>query len=202
MSYCYCFTNVQCNSVSYSSFIDVFLIQNSCSLWKSKFFVMDNCSFQMTSESLVSRPFSGKICLAQYKGNWSRVEVKTGWRKFNFFVAWKFLGHCILGNWQVYHTFSDHYSHCCSFCQITNMYGNRLMEILFIDLGVPATVEVTDLREIPPLFLQDLTIIPPQVSCLFVCACCGRRWMLLLNQTSCWRSIIVIVHWRKRFCLC
>lgn len=46
------------------------------------------------------------------------------------------------------------------------MYGNRVMEILYIDLGVPATVEVTDLREIPPLLLKDFTIIPPQVSCL------------------------------------
>ncbi|XP_041789848.1 tudor domain-containing protein 7A [Chelmon rostratus] len=74
---------------------------------------------QMTSESLVSRPFSGKFCLARYKGKWSRVEI-------------------------------------------TNMYGNRVMEILFIDFGVPATVEVTDLREIPPVLNKDLIIIPPQ----------------------------------------
>lgn len=40
------------------------------------------------------------------------------------------------------------------------------MEILFIDLGIPATVEVTDLREIPPLLLKDFTVIPRQVSCL------------------------------------
>ncbi|XP_070775926.1 tudor domain-containing protein 7A [Enoplosus armatus] len=74
---------------------------------------------QRTSESLVSRPFSGKFCLARYKGKWSRVEV-------------------------------------------TNMYANRVMEIFFIDLGVPATVEITDLREMPALFLKDFTIIPPQ----------------------------------------
>ncbi|XP_056227991.1 tudor domain-containing protein 7A [Seriola aureovittata] len=74
---------------------------------------------QMTSESLVSRPFSGKFCLARYKGKWSRVEI-------------------------------------------TNMYSNRVMEILYIDVGIPATVEVTDLREIPPLLLKDFTIIPPQ----------------------------------------
>ncbi|XP_044202265.1 tudor domain-containing protein 7A isoform X1 [Thunnus albacares] len=74
---------------------------------------------QMTPESLVSRPFTGKFCLARYKGKWSRVEI-------------------------------------------TNLYGNRVMEILFIDLGVSATVEVTELREIPPLFLKDFTIIPPQ----------------------------------------
>ncbi|KAM9363643.1 tudor domain-containing protein 7A [Symphorus nematophorus] len=74
---------------------------------------------QMSSESLMSRPFSGKFCLARHKGKWSRAEI-------------------------------------------TNMYGNRVMEILFIDLGIPATVEVTELREIPPLILKDFTIIPPQ----------------------------------------
>ncbi|XP_057192988.1 tudor domain-containing protein 7B isoform X2 [Triplophysa rosa] len=30
---------------------------------------------QVTSESLVSRPFCGKSCLARYKGKWSRVEA-------------------------------------------------------------------------------------------------------------------------------
>uniref|UniRef100_A0A671USH4 Tudor domain containing 7 a n=1 Tax=Sparus aurata TaxID=8175 RepID=A0A671USH4_SPAAU len=79
---------------------------------------------QVTSESLVSRPFSGKFCLARHKGKWSRVEITT-------------------------------------------MYGNRVMEILFIDWGVPATVEVTALREFPPLLLQKFVIIPPQVRCLF-----------------------------------
>ncbi|KAM6939531.1 tudor domain-containing protein 7A [Xenentodon cancila] len=74
---------------------------------------------QMTSESLVSRPFSGMFCLARYKRNWARAEI-------------------------------------------TNMHGKRVMEILFIDLGIPVTVEVTALREFPPLFLKDFTIIPPQ----------------------------------------
>ncbi|XP_060942293.1 tudor domain-containing protein 7A [Limanda limanda] len=74
---------------------------------------------QRTSESLVSRPFSGKFCLASYKGKWSRVEI-------------------------------------------TNMYNNRVLEILFIDLGISATVEVTALREIPPPLLKDFTTIPPQ----------------------------------------
>ncbi|XP_072239886.1 tudor domain-containing protein 7A [Leuresthes tenuis] len=48
--------------------------------------------------------------------------------------------------------------------EITSMYSNRVIEILFIDLGVSATVEVTDLREIPPLFQKDFTIIPPQAN--------------------------------------
>uniref|UniRef100_A0A3B5B2U2 Tudor domain containing 7 n=1 Tax=Stegastes partitus TaxID=144197 RepID=A0A3B5B2U2_9TELE len=46
--------------------------------------------------------------------------------------------------------------------EITSMYDTRVMEIVFVDFGVPATVEVTDLREIPPLFLKQLTLIPPQ----------------------------------------
>ncbi|TNN64370.1 Tudor domain-containing protein 7B [Liparis tanakae] len=45
--------------------------------------------------------------------------------------------------------------------QIANIHGNRVIEILYIDLGVPATVEITDLREIPPLVLKDFTSIPP-----------------------------------------
>ncbi|XP_036941440.1 tudor domain-containing protein 7A isoform X2 [Acanthopagrus latus] len=76
---------------------------------------------QVTTESLVSRPFSGKVCLARLKGKWSRVEITT-------------------------------------------MYGNRVMEILFIDWGVPATVEVTALREFPLLLLQKFVIIPPQAT--------------------------------------
>ncbi|KAL3067125.1 hypothetical protein OYC64_016968 [Pagothenia borchgrevinki] len=73
---------------------------------------------QMTSDFLVSRPFSGKFCLARHKGMWSRVEI-------------------------------------------TNIFGNRVIEIVFIDLGVQATIEVTDLREIPSLFLENVIIIPP-----------------------------------------
>ncbi|CAJ1052731.1 tudor domain-containing protein 7B-like [Xyrichtys novacula] len=47
--------------------------------------------------------------------------------------------------------------------EITIMYGNGVMDILFTDLGVSATVKVTDLREIPPVVLKALIIIPPQV---------------------------------------
>lgn len=78
------------------------------------------------------------------------------------------------------YSFSTHFS--CS--QITNMYGNRVMEILYIDLGVSATVEVTDLREIPPLLLKDFMIIPPQVTCF-----CGCMW------------VVVGVHFFKFVCL-
>lgn len=44
------------------------------------------------------------------------------------------------------------------------MHGSRVLDILFFDLGVHASVEVFELREIPPPFLRDLTAIPPQVS--------------------------------------
>ncbi|XP_061534830.1 tudor domain-containing protein 7A [Phycodurus eques] len=46
--------------------------------------------------------------------------------------------------------------------EITNLHGNRVIEVVLIDLGVPATVEVTELREIPTIFIGDLTLIPPQ----------------------------------------
>ncbi|XP_061736410.1 tudor domain-containing protein 7A-like isoform X1 [Nerophis ophidion] len=45
--------------------------------------------------------------------------------------------------------------------EITNLHGNRVVEVSLVDLGVPATVEITELREIPPLFIQDFTVIPP-----------------------------------------
>ncbi|KAL6118762.1 tdrd7 [Pungitius sinensis] len=74
---------------------------------------------QVTSEFLVSNPFCGKVCLARYKGKWSRVEI-------------------------------------------TNLHGRRVLDILFIDVGVQASVEVFELREFPPQFLRDLMAIPPQ----------------------------------------
>uniref|UniRef100_A0A3Q0S8F9 Tudor domain containing 7 b n=1 Tax=Amphilophus citrinellus TaxID=61819 RepID=A0A3Q0S8F9_AMPCI len=46
--------------------------------------------------------------------------------------------------------------------EITNLHGSRVLDILFIDVGVQASVEVFELREIPPPFLRDLVAIPPQ----------------------------------------
>ncbi|KAM4714532.1 tudor domain-containing protein 7B [Anableps anableps] len=46
--------------------------------------------------------------------------------------------------------------------EITNLHGSRVLDILFVDVGVQASVEVFELREIPPLFLRDLVSIPPQ----------------------------------------
>ncbi|XP_052416973.1 tudor domain-containing protein 7B isoform X2 [Carassius gibelio] len=74
---------------------------------------------QVTSELLVSRPFCGKICLARYKGKWSRGEI-------------------------------------------TNLHGSRVVDILFVDVGVQASIEVTELREIPPPTLRDLISTPAQ----------------------------------------
>lgn len=51
---------------------------------------------------------------------------------------------------------------CCP--QITNLHGSRVLDILFVDVGVQASVEVFELREIPTPFLRDLVSIPPQVS--------------------------------------
>ncbi|XP_062372752.1 tudor domain-containing protein 7B-like [Sardina pilchardus] len=46
--------------------------------------------------------------------------------------------------------------------EITNLHGSRVLDILFVDLGLPASVEVIELREIPPLFLPALITIPFQ----------------------------------------
>ncbi|XP_032418048.1 tudor domain-containing protein 7A [Xiphophorus hellerii] len=101
---------------------------------------------QVTPESLVSRPFGGKFCLARYEDKWARAEI-------------------------------------------TYMHDNRVMEILFTDLGIPATVTFTDVREIPRHFLKDFIIIPPQaVKCrLADLAVPEEGWsqepFLLLNET-------------------
>ncbi|XP_045061956.1 tudor domain-containing protein 7A isoform X2 [Coregonus clupeaformis] len=46
--------------------------------------------------------------------------------------------------------------------EITNLHGSRVLDIKFVDLGVPASVEVIELREIPPPFLHELMVIPTQ----------------------------------------
>ncbi|XP_038146649.1 tudor domain-containing protein 7A [Cyprinodon tularosa] len=74
---------------------------------------------QITSESLVFRPFSGMFCVASYKGQWARAEI-------------------------------------------TYVRDNRVLDILFIDLGIPATVIFMDVRGVPRHFLKDFVIIPPQ----------------------------------------
>uniref|UniRef100_A0AAY4D2T2 Uncharacterized protein n=1 Tax=Denticeps clupeoides TaxID=299321 RepID=A0AAY4D2T2_9TELE len=46
--------------------------------------------------------------------------------------------------------------------EIINLHGNHVLDVLFFDLGLPASLEVTELREIPPPFLRDLMTIPAQ----------------------------------------
>ncbi|XP_064199976.1 tudor domain-containing protein 7B [Anguilla rostrata] len=46
--------------------------------------------------------------------------------------------------------------------EITNLHGSRVLDIQFLDLGIPASVEVIELREVPPPFLRDLMSIPTQ----------------------------------------
>ncbi|XP_077460575.1 tudor domain-containing protein 7A [Stigmatopora argus] len=62
--------------------------------------------------------------------------------------------------------------------EITHHHGNQVIEVLLIDLGVQATVEVTELREMPLLFIQDLTIIPSQAirCCLTDVDVPGGEW--------------------------
>uniref|UniRef100_A0A3Q2EDN3 Tudor domain-containing protein 7A-like n=1 Tax=Cyprinodon variegatus TaxID=28743 RepID=A0A3Q2EDN3_CYPVA len=46
--------------------------------------------------------------------------------------------------------------------EITYVRDNRVLDILFIDLGIPATVIFMDVRGVPRHFLKDFVIIPPQ----------------------------------------
>ncbi|XP_069578651.1 tudor domain-containing protein 7B [Brachyistius frenatus] len=80
--------------------------------------------------------------------------------------------------------------------EITNLHGSRVLDILFIDVGVQASVEVIELREIPPPFLRDLMAIPPQAvkCCLADLAVSVGSWTpdavqwlreKVLNTTDC-----------------
>ncbi|XP_051875518.1 tudor domain-containing protein 7-like isoform X2 [Pristis pectinata] len=46
--------------------------------------------------------------------------------------------------------------------EITNVHGTRVVDIIFLDTGMVASVAVSELREIPPPLLQDSVSIPPQ----------------------------------------
>lgn len=62
-----------------------------------------------------------------------------------------------------------------------------MLDILFIDVGVQASVEVFELREIPPPFLRDLVAIPPQVvaSFRFFCDAAERAAAALIPCLTC-----------------
>lgn len=80
--------------------------------------------------------------------------------------------------------------------EITNLHGSRVLDILFVDVGVQASVEVFELREIPTPFLRDLVSIPPQAvkCCLADLAVSVGSWTpdavqwlreKVLNTTDC-----------------
>ncbi|XP_067839419.1 tudor domain-containing protein 7-like [Heptranchias perlo] len=46
--------------------------------------------------------------------------------------------------------------------EITNVHGTRVVDIIFLDTGIVASVAVSELREIPSPLLQDSVTIPPQ----------------------------------------
>lgn len=51
--------------------------------------------------------------------------------------------------------------------EITNLHGSRVLDVDFVDLGFPASLEVSELREIPPVFIKELLTIPKQaVKCV------------------------------------
>ncbi|XP_043097426.1 tudor domain-containing protein 7A isoform X2 [Puntigrus tetrazona] len=51
--------------------------------------------------------------------------------------------------------------------EIINLHGSQVLDILFLDLGFPASLEVSDLRDIPPIYLKELITIPPQaIKCI------------------------------------
>uniref|UniRef100_A0A673GZM5 Tudor domain-containing protein 7A-like n=1 Tax=Sinocyclocheilus rhinocerous TaxID=307959 RepID=A0A673GZM5_9TELE len=51
--------------------------------------------------------------------------------------------------------------------EIINLHGSQVLDILFLDLGLAASLEVSELREIPPIYLKELITIPPQaIKCI------------------------------------
>ncbi|XP_030652925.1 tudor domain-containing protein 7 isoform X2 [Nomascus leucogenys] len=48
--------------------------------------------------------------------------------------------------------------------EITNVHSSRALDVQFLDSGTVTSVKVSELREIPPRFLQGMIAIPPQVA--------------------------------------
>ncbi|KAG8512179.1 Tudor domain-containing protein 7, partial [Galemys pyrenaicus] len=46
--------------------------------------------------------------------------------------------------------------------EITNIHSSRTLDVQFLDTGAVSSVKVSELREIPPRFLQEMIVIPPQ----------------------------------------
>ncbi|OBS59862.1 hypothetical protein A6R68_09012, partial [Neotoma lepida] len=48
--------------------------------------------------------------------------------------------------------------------EITNVHSSRALDVQFLDSGNATSVKVSELREIPPRFLQEMLAIPPQIT--------------------------------------
>ncbi|KAI1887783.1 hypothetical protein AGOR_G00193920 [Albula goreensis] len=107
-----------------------------------------------------------------------------------FLVSRPFCGKCCLAR----------YKGKWSRVEITNLHGSRVLDIQFVDLGMPASVEVIELREIPPPFLRELIAIPPQAikCCLADLSMTVGSWTpdavlwlrdAVLNSTDCTMKI-------------
>ncbi|XP_061057102.1 tudor domain-containing protein 7 isoform X2 [Eubalaena glacialis] len=48
--------------------------------------------------------------------------------------------------------------------EITNVHSSRALDVQFLDSGTVTSVKVSELREIPPRFLQEMIAVPPQVT--------------------------------------
>ncbi|XP_055283073.1 tudor domain-containing protein 7 isoform X4 [Moschus berezovskii] len=46
--------------------------------------------------------------------------------------------------------------------KITNVHSSRALDVQFLDAGTVTSVKVSELREIPPRFLQEMISVPPQ----------------------------------------
>ncbi|KAM6170400.1 tudor domain-containing protein 7 [Rhynchocyon petersi] len=46
--------------------------------------------------------------------------------------------------------------------EITNVHSSRALDVQFLDSGTVTSLKVSELREIPPRFLQEMIVIPPQ----------------------------------------
>ncbi|XP_030879402.1 tudor domain-containing protein 7, partial [Leptonychotes weddellii] len=63
----------------------------------------------------------------------------------------------------------EHWPHICTVrfslflpSDITNVHSSRALDVQFLDSGTVTSVKVSELREIPPRFLQEIIVIPPQ----------------------------------------
>ncbi|KAG9333569.1 hypothetical protein JZ751_011306, partial [Albula glossodonta] len=121
----------------------------------------------------------------QVNSTYANVSVTS-----EFLVSRPFCGKCCLAR----------YKGKWSRVEITNLHGSRVLDIQFVDLGMPASVEVIELREIPPPFLRELIAIPPQAikCCLADLSMTVGSWTpdavlwlrdAVLNSTDCTMKI-------------